>query len=537
MVVLSWPATGGAAPLDSLLRVLDEAIASHREYAGRREKQIELLGRQLRAPGLSDERRYQLTNRLYELYEPYICDSAIACLNRNIELADAMGAPRLRTESRIRLSFLLASTGMYMEASDVLHEVERSGLDSAQAVSYFSAYVRVYDELYGNTQDLRLKRRYRMLAEQYRDSARLYDASEPDPSRQPGEVELLNAGRLEEALRQNDLRLKHVQPDTREQAVAYHLRSLICHQMGRDEEYRCCLARSATADIRAAVQDHVSLLLLAQALFKDGDLERAYRYMDFSWSQTSSFNARLRVLQSVGGLSLIEDAYQMMLSRRNTLLTDYTLFSSLLLLLLVLALFCIWRQVKKLALARRRLQEANDSLHTLNERLHAMNSDLQTANLQLREANAVKENYLARFIKLCSTYVDRLDAYRRMVANKLVAGQTAELLKMARTPSAMDEALDELYANFDAVFLHIFPDFVERFNDLLRPGEQIQPKAVGQLCTELRIFALIRLGITDSSQIAEFLHYSVNTIYNYRAKVKNKARCRDCFEEDVARIG
>ena len=435
MVVLSWPATGGAAPLDSLLRVLDEAIASHREYAGRREKQIELLGRQLRAPGLSDERRY------------------------------------------------------------------------------------------------------RMLAEQYRDSARLYDASEPDPSRQPGEVELLNAGRLEEALRQNDLRLKHVQPDTREQAVAYHLRSLICHQMGRDEEYRCCLARSATADIRAAVQDHVSLLLLAQALFKDGDLERAYRYMDFSWSQTSSFNARLRVLQSVGGLSLIEDAYQMMLSRRNTLLTDYTFFSSLLLLLLALALFCIWRQVKKLALARRRLQEANDSLHTLNERLHAMNSDLQTANLQLREANAVKENYLARFIKLCSTYVDRLDAYRRMVANKLVAGQTAELLKMARTPSAMDEALDELYANFDAVFLHIFPDFVERFNDLLRPGEQIQPKAVGQLCTELRIFALIRLGITDSSQIAEFLHYSVNTIYNYRAKVKNKARCRDCFEEDVARIG
>ena len=165
MVVLSWPATGGAAPLDSLLRVLDEAIASHREYAGRREKQIELLGRQLRAPGLSDERRYQLTNRLYELYEPYICDSAIACLNRNIELADAMGAPRLRAESRIRLSFLLASTGMYMEASDVLHEVERSGLDSAQAVSYFSAYVRVYDELYGNTQDLRLKRRYRMLAE------------------------------------------------------------------------------------------------------------------------------------------------------------------------------------------------------------------------------------------------------------------------------------------------------------------------------------------------------------------------------------
>ena len=537
LVACLLPSAGGAMPLDSLLRVLDETIASHRRYAAVRERQIDLAARQLSAPGLSDDRRYDLNRRLYELYEPYICDSAIAYLNRNISLSDRMGQPRLRAESRIRLGYLLASTGMYMEAADVLREVSREGLDGSLLGDYFSAWSHVYGELGGNTQDHRLKQRYRAWAALYQDSLRRLSPAGPDAGAPRDELSLMNEGRLDEALQANDLRLQRVQPDTRDQAVAYHLRSLVLQRMGREEDYRCSLACSAIADIRAAVQDHVSLLLLAQALFKDGDLERAYRYMDFSWRQTSSFNARLRVLQSVGNLSLIEDAYQMMLSRRNALLTDYTLIASLLLLLLLLSLFYIGRQMKKLAVARRSLQEANDSLHTLNGRLHAMNSDLQAANLQLREANALKENYLARFIKLCSTYVDRLDAYRHTVANKLMAGQTAELLKMARTPSAMDEALDELYANFDAVFLHIFPDFVDRFNDLLRPGEQIQPRVPGQLCTELRIFALIRLGITDSSQIAEFLHYSVNTIYNYRAKVKNKALRRDSFEEAVARIG
>ena len=537
LVACLLPQAGRAMPLDSLLRVLDETIASHRRYAAVREKQIEQVALQLSAPGLPDESRYQLNKQLYELYEPYICDSAIAYMNRNIDLADRMGVPRLRAESRIRLSRLLASTGMYMEASDVLREIRRGTLEGDLLRDYFSAWAHVYSEQGNNTQDLRMKQRYRAWTEQFRDSVRRLSPPGADGSRPMDEGALMDAGRLEDALRQNDLRLRHIAPGTRDEAVAYHLRSIIYYRMGRDEDYRRSLACSAIADIRAAVQDHVSLLLLAQALFKDGDLERAYRYMDFSWRQTSSFNARLRVLQSVGNLSLIEDAYQMMLSRRNSLLTDYTLFASLLLLLLLLALFYIGRQMKKLASARHSLQEANDSLHTLNGRLHAMNSDLQAANLQLREANVLKENYLARFIKLCSTYVDRLDAYRHTVANKLMAGQTAELLKMARTPSAMDEALDELYANFDAVFLHIFPDFVERFNDLLRPGEQVQPRVPGQLCTELRIFALIRLGITDSSQIAEFLHYSVNTIYNYRAKVKNKARCRETFEADVALIG
>ena len=166
-----------------------------------------------------------------------------------------------------------------------------------------------------------------------------------------------------------------------------------------------------------------------------------------------------------------------------------------------------------------------------------MNARLQLANRQLSESNQIKEEYIGRFIKLCSTYIDKLDGYRRMVNKKVCAGQIEELTKITRSSNALNAELDELYKNFDTAFLHLFPNFVAQFNALLQEDEQIVLKRDELLNTELRIFALIRLGINDSSQIAEFLRYSVNTIYNYRAKVKNKACVsRDDFENLVREI-
>lgn len=154
---------------------------------------------------------------------------------------------------------------------------------------------------------------------------------------------------------------------------------------------------------------------------------------------------------------------------------------------------------------RNHLQVANGQLNGLNEELRQMNSCLSATNIELSESNQIKEEYIARFIKLCSTYINRLDAYRRMVNKKVSAGQIAELLKITRSQDALDEELEELYANFDTAFLHLFPDFVKKFNDLLQDNERIVLKKDELLNTELRIFALIRLGIEDSSQIADFI--------------------------------
>ena len=297
------------------------------------------------------------------------------------------------------------------------------------------------------------------------------------------------SGQLEEALKMNDSRLAGIRPDTPEYALVTYHRSQLYRSLGDRQQEKYYLALSALTDVRLAITDHASLWTLAQLLYEEGDIERAYRYIRFSWDETNHYNARLLF---------------------------YLWMISILSLLLIMAVIWIYRQMKHLSIARSHLEQANE---------------------QLQMSNHIKEEYIGRFLKLCSTYIDRLDAYRRMVNKKLSGGQTEELLKMVRSRDVLDTDLKELYENFDTAFLHLFPDFVEKFNQLLQPEERIILRKGELLNTELRIFALIRLGIDDSSQIAEFLRYSVNTIYNYRAKVKNKACVsRDDFEMCVMRI-
>jgi hypothetical protein len=327
------------------------------------------------------------------------------------------------------------------------------------------------------------------------------------------------------------------EPDTPQYALVTYHRSLIYKYLGDKIREKQNLCLSAISDIRSAIKDHASLWMLAQLLYENGDMERAYQYMRFSWNATKFYNARLRSWQSADVLSLIDKTYQAMIEKQNDRLQQYLVLITALLVLLIGALGYIYRQMKKLAVARNHLQTANHQLNQLNEELQQMNACLTSTNAELSESNQIKEEYIARFIKLCSTYINRLDAYRRMVNKKVSAGQIAELLKITRSQDALDEELEELYANFDTAFLHLFPDFVKKFNALLQDNEQIILKKDELLNTELRIFALIRLGIEDSSQIAEFLRYSVNTIYNYRAKVKNKARgSREDFEDLVRKI-
>ena len=167
-----------------------------------------------------------------------------------------------------------------------------------------------------------------------------------------------------------------------------------------------------------------------------------------------------------------------------------------------------------------------------------LNSQLSSLNSQLSESNRVKEEYIGRFMSLCSQYIDKLDDYRKMVNKKMKNKELEDLFRMSKSTELKEKELEELYQNFDSVFLHLFPNFVNDFNALLQPEQQIHPKEDNRLTTEIRIFALIRLGIEDSSKIAEFLHYSVNTIYNYRARIKNGALDnRESFERRIKQLG
>lgn len=523
--------------LDSLLLVLDKNITSCKIYSDKKDIRIRTLKEELHLNQLSNETTYHLQESLYKEYKSYICDSAIFYLNKNIELAQQINDSYKLNESIIKLSYLLSSSGMYMEAIDVLKMVNKSSLSKEQLMNYFIAYDHVYGELGYYTQNHKIGTHYTLRSKMYKDS--IYQIASPDSEiyLSMEETRLRDEGKLQEALAINDKRLSQVTINSPEYAALMYYRALIFREQKEQDNYIRCLSLSSIADIRSAIKDHASLWMLAQALLDRGDLERAYQYMNFSWTESKFYNARLRAWQSADDLSLIDDTYQLMLRQRNSELKIYILIVSLLSLLLFIALCYIYRQVKHLRTARQNLLKVNTQLENLNKELQKINFSLQTANKDLAESNQIKEVYIARFIKLCSTYVDHLDTYRRMVHKKVLTNQITELLHLTRSNSILEEALNELYENFDSAFLNLFPNFIEQFNSLLQENEQIRPKKNNTLNTELRIFALIRLGITDSSQIAEFLHYSVNTIYNYRAKVKNKARIsREDFEEVIANI-
>lgn len=506
----------GSATTDSLLNELNDAIARHQEYVDQRERRIARLKARLSQTATSSETMYRLNHELYEEYKSYICDSAILYLDRNLVWADSCQNMKRSNEARLRLVYLMSSTGMYREATDLLGEVRRDALPEKRMPDYYETVHHLYGELGYYTQDMRKKDDYRQIAGQYNDS--LWMAlSVGTPARlELEEAALRRSGHCVEALAINDSRMAQTREDSPAYALVTYHRAMIYRKTGDREQEKQYLIRSALTDIRLSIKDHASLWNLAEILYGEGDIERAYQYIRFSWSETNCYNARSRSLQTAGILSLIDLTYQAMREKQNDRLCFYLVLISTLSVLLVVAVGYIYRQMKRLSVARNYLEEANRDLS---------------------ESNHIKEEYIGRFIKLCSTYIDKLDTYRRMVNKKITAGQTAELQAMVRSRDVLEDGLKELYENFDIAFLRLFPDFVERFNDLLQEEERIVLRKGELLNTELRIFALIRLGIDDSSQIAEFLRYSVNTIYNYRAKVKNKARiARDDFESRVLMI-
>lgn len=523
--------------VDSLLNVLDKSIEGHQEYVSQKENYIRKLKETAaKIPAISPE-RYELNMQIYKEYKAFICDSAIQYLNENIFLAGQLQDMKREMDAKLLLSRQLSSSGMYKEAVDILETVERQKVDKSQLLDYYSAFNHIYSEIAVYTQDKYSLSRYWDISGIYKDSLSALLEPQSEQYLVLKESSYRDAGQFDEAFKINDIRLNEAAFGTPQYALVTYYRSLI-YQFQRDaENEKYYLILSAISDIQSANKDHASLWMLAQLLYEEGDVERAYRYMRFSWNETKSYNARLRSWQSAGILSMIDKTYQAMSEKQNRALQIYLVLISALTLLLVAATIYIYRQMKRLSVARNHLQTANGKLKTLNEELQQMNVNLQSANLELSESNQIKEEYIARFVKLCSTYIDKLDAYRRMVNRKISSGQTEELFRITRSQKALDDELKELYDNFDTAFLHLFPDFVGKFNALLQEDGRIVLKKGELLNTELRIFALIRLGIDDSSQIAEFLRYSVNTIYNYRAKVKNKACvARDDFEKLVEQI-
>ena len=536
-----------AAPqkdLEDYCRLIDEAIARSPEYVNAHEH---LIGEASRALALETTPRgkYQQSYRLFELYKPFVSDSAMFFLRQCITLADGMGDRSAAVRCRSQLAIRCSNIGMYDEALNLLDSIRPEGIDTLALGTYYEAYNNVYSELSYYTRLDEMRQLYQAKASHYEQLmlATLPPTSESCFLRREQRAQA--EGKLDEAMAINDEWMKTVEPGSHPYALVALYRYIEYKLQGDSAQMIHWLAESVLADIRNAAMDQGSMWELANELMLQGNLEKASSYISFTSDCANRYGSRQRNWQIAPLLNAIAKNYKTQSERNTAQLRMVVVLISVLALLLLGVLLFLHRRNRQLDTARQALKASNDELATANsqladqtQELSTLNAQLSTLNSQLSESNRVKEEYIGRFMSLCSQYIDKLDNYRKMVNKKMKAKELEELFQLSKSTELKEKELEELYQNFDSVFLHLFPNFVNDFNALLQPEMQVNPKEDNRLTTEIRIFALIRLGIEDSSKIAEFLHYSVNTIYNYRARIKNGALDnREHFEHRIKQLG
>ena len=522
--------------LDSLYAALDKAIEQWPQYVALREERIKTKKEQLSHTNNATE-EYDLTMEIFQEYRSYKSDSALVYITRCQQLAQQMGDRSRKLESLSWKAFQFSSTGYYIEAFDLLNSAQTDGASRDAMGLYYMVRMHLSGEIayYSNQPDVR--QHYYALHAQYRQQMYQYMSPENDFYLQTKEMEAYGKKDYKEALRWNNRRMKQVRPGMREYAIVAFYRYLDVRHDNRQEGNRYLL-EAAITDIQNAICDQGALWEMANRLFEDGELQRPHQYVNFAWRCAETFGTKVRSWQISPVLSDINRSFQDKLSKANTKLTISIIGVSVLLVCLIALVLYVLRQNRRLADAHRRLKENANQLKRRNGELAQLNEKLSSLNSQLKESNQVKDEYVGRFMEFCSQYIDRMEEMRKKV-NRMVKNHEYErLYNETRGREQQQEDLEAFYEQFDKAFLRLFPDFIEKFNALLKPEARVEVKKEGRLTTTLRIFALIRLGITDSSKIALFLHYSVNTIYNYRAQIKNGVLDnREGFEKQIAEIG
>ena len=410
--------------------------------------------------------------------------------------------------------------GMYSISINMLNDIDSTQLPPDLRLKYFHILRTIYGWFASYVRGTTEEQAYSLQTDAYRDSI---IANERDSvSRHIVMADkLLVEGKASSALELLDADLA----DTSEEYKRYiYINKSEAHrQLGDDRSYTYYLALAAIGDIQNGVREYMALPALARELYEEGDVSRAYRYLFCSLEDATSCKARLRAIETGSILPIIDKAYKDSESAQHR--TEHIMMLALILFSLVLAsvLLLLHHQNGKLNTARSHLLEANDHLQQSNE--------------ELAKADKVKEEYIAIYLDKCRGYLEALQKYRRDLLKLAKSKQNETLLKRLDSSDLMDAEQQRFYKDFDEAFLNIHPHFVERFNALLEEGHELVPKRGELLTTELRIFALIRLGVSDTASIAQFLNYSPSTVYNYRSRVKSHARGgKESFESTVMTI-
>ena len=454
---------------------------------------------------------------LYDESFVFNADSAMKYVDRNIQIATELKKKDWQDEWLINRSFMFAATGLLKEAGEVLEKVDSTSLSDGLKLSYY--YQRSY--LYSHLGQY--------MGDQKQVNNKYYNEFE-------------NAN-------------KHMLALVRPKDPLYWWCVASCNELSPEDSLFSALENvvlSSHHNTRLDAMNAYGLSNMYKRIGDTGDIDRAYAYMNYCLKAALLYPNRVRIINISTELDKIYANYQQRDIRWRNSLQNYLYVVTFFSIILVLALIGLYRQTKKLRKSRTELDSANHSLNQhvvelsqmhkqlalANQELQNLNELLRSANQKLQESNDVKEEYIGYVFSICSNYISKLDEYRKNINRKLKTGQFEEARQLTDNSSLTQNELKDFYANFDAIFLRVYPDFVADLNSLLRPEEQILLKDASELNTEVRIYALVRLGINDSVKIADFLHCSPQTVYNHRLRMRNKAIIpKDKFAEAVRLLG
>lgn len=535
-----------------LLHSLDSLLEQQDLFVRVKEERIKQL--KMQYSRVKDVKELYAMNRMVYLeYRVYDADSALHYINKNIQLAQQTNNRTWEVVSLLEQSFVLTSSGLLTEALKAVSDIQPEELPQNLRSEYFGRLCTLYSRLRDySSENSQLSEHYNNLQKAFRDS--VYLTATPDELRYWNCRAWLYMGTPEiepvkQAFEENKQTLSN---DSRKYSIATYNLSAIYRSENNESKYLENLILSAMADIRSVNGDIGSLQEIAEYLFKHGEIDRAYNYILYCSQKAMLFHNRVRIVKMSHLQNQIYKAYQEQSRTQQKRLQASLIAVSFLFLVLIGAFLFIRKQMHRLKEANLKLDSTNqklsvnmDALSTAHQRLEEvniqlkdLNTQLQEVNDQLRESNYVKEEYIGYVFNICSTYISKLEEFRKNINRKLKVGQIEDVKAMTDSSATASNELKEFYQNFDTIFLHLYPDFVGDFNALLLPEERIELKEGELLNTELRIHALIRLGITDSVKIADFLHCSAQTVYNNRLRTRNKSIIpKEDFINAVKKLG
>lgn len=547
---------------DSLITELNQAIKNATVYDENKVKDIARIKNELNTSSLNNiKRQYDVNLKLYDEYKYYNYDTALIYANALQRTAYQKNDLSLFTDAKLKTIFILLSSGMFKETFDSLQSISIQNVSETVKADYYSLMGRAYynlsdfnggDSLYNNRANL------------YLDSAlHLYPVTSFEHSYYSALIHLKK--------RNTDSALFYLTHLLERKDLSYHQIALATSTIGgiyvsnKDENKAIpYLARASEADIKSSTKETLALLTLAGIIYKQGRVEEALLYIEKANADAVFYNARLRKVQVGAVLPIIEGGMITTIKNQKEKLQYLLLALSVLVILLATFAIIIRNQVKKLKAARKSLSEVNVKQHQINQELQEANElkekynhqlretngqlieanaikeeynrQLQQINHRLSEANKIKEEYIGYYFNLDTEYLSRIEKLITSLDKKVTERKWDEIRFILKSVDPKKEK-EELLKNFDKAFLRLFPNFVAQFNTLFKEEDKIILKDDQLLNTELRIFALIRLGVTENEKIAEILDYSINTIYAKKTKVRAKTIVsKDDFEKRIAEI-